>query len=70
LKEAEIVSGDWLNPDAGRVLFKDYAEAWVRERPGLRLKTIERYECVVRLHLVPILGGLSVAEIKEPHVRR
>ncbi|GAA2728634.1 site-specific integrase [Actinocorallia aurantiaca] len=70
LKEAEIVSGDWLNPDAGRVSFKDYAEAWVKERPGLRLKTIERYECVVRLHLVPFLGGLGVAEIKEPHVRR
>jgi excisionase family DNA binding protein len=69
-EEAVIGLGDWLNPDAGRVSFKDYAEAWVKERPGLRLKTIERYECVVRLHLVPFLGGFGVAEIKEPHVRR
>jgi integrase len=70
LKEAEIVSGDWLNPDAGRVSFKDYAEAWVSERPGLRVKTIERYEGVVRLHLVPTLGALGVGDIKEPHVRK
>jgi integrase len=70
LKEAEIVSGDWLNPDAGRVLFKDYAEAWVSERAGLRVKTIERYEGVVRLHLVPTFGALGVGDIKEPHVRK
>jgi integrase len=70
LKEAEIVSGDWLNPEAGRVLFKEYAEAWVSERPDLRPKTVERYEGLVRLHLVPVLGNLAVSEIKEPQVRR
>ncbi|MCW2900226.1 MAG: site-specific integrase [Streptosporangiaceae bacterium] len=70
LKEAEIVSGDWLNPDAGRVSFKEYAEAWVSERPGLRVKTIERYEGVVRLYLVPTFGALAVGDIKDPHVRR
>ncbi|MDB5910654.1 MAG: Site-specific recombinase XerD, partial [Massilia sp.] len=70
LKEAEILSGDWLNPDAGRVSFKEYAEAWVSERPGLRVKTIERYEAVVRLHLVPTFGALGVSDIKDPHVRR
>jgi hypothetical protein len=70
LKEAEILSGDWLNPDAGRVSFKEYAEAWVSERPGLRVKTIERYEAVVRLHLVPTLGALGVSDIKDQHVRK
>lgn len=52
LKEAEIKSGDWLSPDAGDVSFKEYAEAWIKERPGLRPKTVERYEGLVRLHLI------------------
>jgi hypothetical protein len=28
-KEAEILNGDWLDPDAGRVPFARYAEAWI-----------------------------------------
>jgi hypothetical protein len=35
LTEAEIIKDNWLNPDAGRVLFADYARAWVAERPNL-----------------------------------
>jgi hypothetical protein len=39
VKEAEIVSGDWLNPDTGRISFKEYADSWVDERPNLRPTT-------------------------------
>jgi len=70
LKEAEIRKGDWLDPDAGAVLFEDYAKAWVAERPNLRPKTAQLYEGLVRLHLVPVLGTLAVADIKEGTVRR
>jgi hypothetical protein len=37
--EAEIIQGDWIDPDAGRVLFGAYARDWIEERPGLRPKT-------------------------------
>ncbi|WP_396454558.1 tyrosine-type recombinase/integrase [Actinomadura sp.] len=70
LKEAEIKSGDWLSPDAGQVSFKEYAEAWLKERPGLRAKTLERYEGLVRLHLAPTFGNSAVSDIKDAHVRR
>lgn len=70
LKEAEIVSGDWLNPDAGQVSFKDYAEAWVNERPDLRLTTVTRYDVLLRKHLVPTFGKSEVGKILDPHVRR
>ena len=70
LKEAEINSGDWLSPDAGSISFKEYAEAWIKERPGLRPKTIERYEGLVRLHLVPTFDNSAVSDIKDAHVRR
>ena len=70
LTEAEIVCGEWLNPDRGRVPFADYAKAWVTERPGLRPKTMQLYEGLARLHLCPVLGPLPVQAITEPQVRK
>jgi integrase len=69
-KEAEILTGDWLDPDAGCVPFGGYAQAWIDERPGLRPKTLQLYRYLLRRHLVPGLGGMAVAEIREPQVRR
>jgi integrase len=73
MKEAEIRKGDWLNPDAGTVPFEEYAKSWVAERPNLRPKTVQLYEGLVRLHLVPVLSALgvvTVADIKEATVRK
>jgi integrase len=69
-KEAEILNGDWLDPDAGRILFDQYAQAWIDERPGLRPKTIQLYRYLLRRHLSPGLGAKAVAVIREPQVRR
>ena len=52
-KEAEILNGDWLDPDAGRILFGEYAHAWIDERPGLRPKSIQLYRYLLRRHLAP-----------------
>ena len=69
LQEAEIVRGDWIDPDAGRVNFGRYAATWIEERPGLRPKTIELYRYLLRGHLTPTFGAMLVADIHEPHVR-
>lgn len=70
LAEAEIIRGDWIDPDAGRVSFAEYAEAWVSERPNLRPKTLQLYKGLVRLHLVPTFGRTAIHDITEPQVRR
>ena len=41
VKEAEIIKGEWINPDDGKISLADYAETWIEERPGLRPKTID-----------------------------
>jgi integrase len=69
LTEAEIIRGDWLDPDAGRVPFIQYALAWVNERPNLRPKTLQLYGGLLRLHLAPTLGKLTIQDITEPRVR-
>lgn len=70
LTEAEIIRGDWIDPDAGRVPFSQYARSWVSERPNLRPKTLQLYDGLVRLHLSPTFGALMLQDITEPRVRR
>ncbi|WP_433417522.1 tyrosine-type recombinase/integrase [Microtetraspora malaysiensis] len=69
-KEAEILAGDWLDPDAGKIVFLEYARSWIEERPNLRPRTVELYDYLFRLHLKPTFGARALADIKDAHVRR
>jgi len=68
-KEAEILNGDWINPDAGKVLLSGYGSTWIEERPNLRPKTIRLYRYLFRRHIQPHFGSMTIADIKEAHVR-
>ena len=70
LTEAELLADNWIDPDAGRVPFTEYAEVWITERPGLRPKTIQLYRYLLRRHLAPGFGTQAVAGINEADVRR
>lgn len=69
LKEAEITRGDWIDPDAAKVPFTDYAEQWINDRV-LKARTQELYRGLLRNHLLPAFGHLTIADIDEPAVRR
>ncbi|MCI0385096.1 site-specific integrase [Streptomyces sp. CNQ085] len=66
--EADLTRGNWQDPDAGAVNFEDYAKRWIAER-GLRPTTVELYERLLRIHLLPTFGGLDLDEITPPRVR-
>jgi len=42
LKEAEILRGDWIDPDAGRIPFDQYANTWIGDQV-LKPRTEELY---------------------------
>lgn len=67
-RQAEVRSGDWVDPDAGAVNFERYAVQWVAERT-LSATTAELYRRLLRLHLLPTFGGLDLDEITPPRVR-
>ncbi|GAB3949312.1 site-specific integrase [Micromonospora vulcania] len=69
-KEAEIARGDWLDPEAGKVGLREYGESWIRERPKLRPKTVVLYEGLLRLHIAPALGKLTLTEVTTPRLRK
>jgi integrase len=72
LTEAEMLTGDWIDPDAGLIPFAEYAATWIDERPGLRPKTLDLYRYLLRRHLsaTPGFGARAIAEITPAHVRR
>ncbi len=51
--EAQLASGDWTDPDGGKVKLGEYAEAWITERLGLRPRTMDLYRCLLRKHIEP-----------------
>ncbi|MEU8176376.1 tyrosine-type recombinase/integrase [Microbispora hainanensis] len=69
LLEAQMISGEWTDPDRGKVLLGDYARTWIRERPGLRPKTVELYTWLLERHIAPGLGEVPVGKLTTALVR-
>ncbi|MEU9773533.1 site-specific integrase [Streptomyces sp. NPDC047968] len=67
-QQTEIRRGDWADPEAGAVNFKDYALQWVKER-RLSPTTDELYRRLLRLHILPAFEDLDLDEITPPRVR-
>jgi integrase len=63
LKEAELLEGDWIDPDAGQILISDYAATWIEERPGLRPKSVKNYRSLLRRQIAPYFERITVADL-------
>jgi integrase len=68
LIEADLTRGQWADPDAGKVNFGEFADAWLRDRK-LADSSRERNESVIRLHIKPAFGAGTVADITTSKVR-
>ena len=60
---ADVLRGTYLDPDAGRITFKRYAEEWLRART-VEATTREQLELRLRLHVYPVLGSKTLGQIK------
>ena len=67
--EAQIRSGEWTDPERGKVKLGDYALAWITERPGLRPPTMDLYRWLLRKHIEPYLGGVPVGKLSTRQIR-
>lgn len=65
---AKISSGTWVDPNAGKVTFRAYADEWLAMQP-LRPTTLTRYEQSLRLNIYPRLGELSLTSIRRSHIQ-
>ena len=58
-----------ISPNVGRLRFDSYAQDWLAARTHLRPKTVELYDYLLRLHLSPTFGHVSINKITVAMVR-
>jgi len=61
--ETDKQRGQWIDPDAGKVTFEDYARDWMEMQtfdPSTRLSVEQRLE----VHVFPVLGGKQLRNVK------
>ena len=61
--EGKVIDGTWIDPAAGRITFKEYAEdVWLPSRL-LEVSTRAGYRSYLRNHFVPYFGHMRLARI-------
>lgn len=61
--ETDKIRGAYIDPDAGRITFKKYAEEWLTNQT-FEPTTREQVELRLRLHVYPVLGSKMLSQIK------
>jgi integrase len=64
----ELVKGDYIDPAAGKVTFKDFAEKW-RKAQVHRPATAAQVESYLRNHAYPVLGDRPIASIRRSEIQ-
>lgn len=68
LIEADKLHGMYVDPDAGRITFQAYAEAWL-SMERLETTTRETIERRLRLHVYPVLGSTYLRHVTPAALR-
>jgi integrase len=66
---ADQIRGAWVDPRAGRISLREYAERWLADHPSLRPRTRETYECYLRRHINPTLGHVDLVDLSPGTIR-
>jgi integrase len=69
LIEAQMVSGEWTDPERGKVKLADYAATWIDQRPGLRPRTLDLYKWLLTKHITPHLGAVPLGKLSTAMIR-
>ena len=67
--EADLRRGAWIDPRAGEVTLRVYAEEWLKRRPDLAVRTRELYRHVLDRHVLPELGHATLTGLAPSKIR-
>ena len=68
LMEGRILRVEWQPPEQSKIMFGGYATHWVADR-RLEPRSRELYAMLLRLHIMPWFGDLTLDRITTPIVR-
>ncbi|MFJ5027043.1 tyrosine-type recombinase/integrase [Streptomyces sp. NPDC088560] len=66
--EADMSRGQYVDPAASRVTFRQYAEKWLNTQTT-EMTTRESVESAIRGHAIPYLGPRPLGSFKPEHIR-
>lgn len=66
----QIDTGSFIKPD--KTLMSEYLKMWINEyvKPNLSPRGYERYEGIVRKHLIPALKNITISQLKQEHLQK
>src|SRR5262249_23675332 len=67
--EADVIRGTWVDPQAGKLIFREWAERWWPTTLDLRPNTRSRDRYTYKNHVEPTFGALPLAGIDHLAVR-
>jgi|GEM_PF-2986834 len=62
--------GTWIDPAGGNIRLEQCASEWLDLRVDLRPRTLELYEGLLRLHILPALGSSQLRMLSPGTIRR
>jgi integrase len=65
---ADLVRGQYIDPDAGKITFEEYAKGWFQAQT-FDAATAEAVNLRLRLHAFPVLGRKELREVKPSTVQ-
>ena len=65
----DIVRGAWIDPRAGQVTPRSFANDWLEQRPDLRPTTRGKYRHLLDRHILPALGDTPLSKLSPTRVR-
>jgi len=68
-RKVNLRTPGWINPDAGKVRFEEWASAWIRDRPELRPGSRNQYRSLFKNHLQPTFRDVYLSNISSAMVR-
>lgn len=68
--EVSKLEGRWIDPRLGKTPFRTFAEQWLASRLGIRPRTRERDNSLVRNHLVYAFGDVPIARVGKRDVQQ
>jgi len=66
----QVDTGTFMKPN--KTTLGEYLERWLKDyvKPNLSPRGFERYESIVRVHLIPSLGNIPLTQLKPEHIQK
>ena len=66
----QIDNGTFITP--GKITFAEYLDKWLSDyvKPNLSPRGFERYESIIRVHLLPSLGSMTLTQLRPEHLQK